>query len=119
MITKYPQVFQHCVIHAPAVHLWMDKILETITDGDYTQIKYLYVYIGTEDCTRIVEKGAAYKDLCEILNVLKAHGLREESLRFFEIYQGRHECATWQLTFPDALRWAYQNVELDGNIRIL
>ncbi|GKH49732.1 hypothetical protein CE91St46_08430 [Eubacteriales bacterium] len=119
MITKYPQVFHRCVMHAPAIHLWMEKIMETMDDGDYTQIKYLYVDIGTEDCTRMVQKGEAYKDLCEILRVLKARGLREERLRFFEIYQGRHECATWQLTFPDALRWAYQDAELDGNCRIL
>lgn len=113
MLTAYPQVFHRGIAFAPAIHLWMDRLTETINAGDYSHIRFLYLDIGTEDCTRMVKKGDSYRDLLQVMELLKGRGLEEKNLRFFRIYQGKHDCSTWQLTFPDALRWAFQDMPLD------
>lgn len=113
MITRYPRIFTRCITFAPAIHLWMDKLVPTLSAGDYTHVRYFYADIGTEDCTRMVKKGDSCRDLVSILELLKSRGLDPSRLRFFRIYQGKHDCSTWQLTFPDALRWAFQDEPLD------
>ena len=110
MVSVYPEVFNRFLIHAPACHLWMDKIRETLEPADYSHIKYGYFDIGTDDCTRMVENGLAMADLLQIIGIMKQKGLPEQSLRFFKTYRGTHECASWALTFPDALRWVFQDI---------
>ena len=110
MVSSYPQIFHRFLIHAPACHLWMDKILETISCADYSRIRYGYFDIGTDDCTRMVKNGEALRDLLQIMEIMKQNGLSDRALRFFKSYRGTHECASWALTFPDALRWIFQDV---------
>lgn len=110
MAATYTDVFSRVLVHAPAVHLWMDAILPTITDADFSHLKYLYVDIGTDDCTRMVKNGYAYRDIKQILGILLERGLKKEALRFFEIHRGIHDCASWRLTFPDGLRWIFQDL---------
>lgn len=109
MASAYPEVFHRFLIHAPACHLWMDKLLETVGRSGYSQIKYGYFDIGTDDCTRMVKNGEALADLLEITDLMRQNGLPEHSLRFFKSYRGTHECASWALTFPDAIRWVFQD----------
>lgn len=110
MMSTYPQIFTRCMVHAPAVHLWMDKIVQTISDAAYSHMKFFYCDIGTDDCTRMVKNGECLQDIVTLLELLKKNHLSEEAIRFFQIYRGTHECETWRLTFPDALRWIFQDI---------
>lgn len=110
MISQYPEIFGRFLIHAPAVHLWIDKLLETIRHADYSQIRYGYFDIGTEEFTRMVKKGEAYADLQIVMQEMLARGLNPERFRFVEIWQGLHDCSTWKMTFPDALRYVFYDM---------
>lgn len=107
MISAYPDVFHRFLIHAPALHLWMDRVLETVRPAAYSHVRRGYFDIGTDDATRMVQNGLAYEDLKTVIALMKQNGLSPDALRFFEIYRGTHECASWALTFPDALRWVF------------
>lgn len=112
MAATYPQIFRRFLIHAPASHLWIEEIRNTLHAANFSHIKYGYFDIGTDDCTRMVENGKALQDLQEIITLMKRNGLSETALRFFQTYRGTHECLSWALTFPDALRWIFQDIYL-------
>ena len=48
--------------------------------------------------------------LAEECNICLLYTSSDRALRFFKSYRGTHECASWALTFPDALRWIFQDI---------
>ena len=46
-------------------------------------------------------------DTLDMIKAIKSKGFREESIRYLEIQDGKHDPETWGLAMPDFLRWAF------------
>lgn len=105
----YNDVFGRLLLHGPAFNLWLDHLLETAASSDFCTLRYCYMDIGTNDFTRMSSQRDTMAAALQMRDVMLARGLMPERLRFFAIPDGRHELSTWRWTFPDALRWIFQD----------
>lgn len=107
---RYPNVFGRLLMHGPAFNLWMDKLLETAQTASFLQLKYCYMDIGTEDSTRMSKQEDTMASALRMRDELLSRGMDQDHFRFFIIPNGRHTNYTWRWTFPDALRWVFQDL---------
>ena len=102
-------VFSRVLLHSPAYHLWLPELLRTAQEAKLDSLLYCYMDIGTEDATRMSAKEQTMQAAIRMRDEMLLRGLEESRLRFFVIPDGKHTPAAWRWTFPDALRWIYQD----------
>ncbi len=103
--------FSRLLLHGPAFNLWLPELLETARDADLSHLRYCYMDIGDEDATRMSAKEETMRSALRMRDELLARGMDETGLRFTVIPGGAHAPSTWRRTFPDALRWIFQDHE--------
>ncbi|MBR3561383.1 MAG: hypothetical protein IKN81_07660 [Oscillospiraceae bacterium] len=104
---RHGDVFRRLLLHGPAFNLWLSELLAT--EGSFEQLRYCYMDIGTEDATRMSAKEDTMRSALRMRDELLARGMDAAKLNFHVIPGGTHSPATWRATFPDALRWIFQD----------
>lgn len=103
----YPDVFGRLLLHGPAYNLWLDKLLETAENADFSNLHRCYMDIGTNDFTRMSEKEKTMFCALRMKEEMIKKGMTPNNLKFFTIPNGEHSAETWRWTFPDAIRWVF------------
>lgn len=106
---RHGSVFSRVLLHGPAYNLWLPELLHTAQDAHLDEVRYCYMDIGTEDSTRMSAKEQTMRSAIRMRDEMLLRGLDESRFRFFVIPGGKHAPATWRWTFPDALRWIFQD----------
>jgi len=106
---RHGGVFRRLLLHGPAFNLWLPELLKTAEQASFDRLRYCYMDIGTEDATRMSAKADTMRSALRMRDELLARGMDSERLKFHVIPDGTHSPATWRTTFPDALRWIYQD----------
>jgi len=101
--------FSRLLLHGPAFNLWLPELLKTAKGTNFSRLRYCYMDIGDEDATRMSTKEQTMKSALRMKDTLLSGGMDEAGLRFRVIPGGRHAPDTWRNTFPDALRWIFQD----------
>lgn len=107
-VMAYGGVFGRLMMHSPAFHLWLDRLEESLRSADFRLLRSCYMDVGTNDFTRMTTKEAMLSSAYWMRGQMLSHGMAADRLRFVVIPDGRHSPATWRWTFPDALRWIFQ-----------
>ncbi|MCR5825168.1 MAG: esterase family protein [Oscillospiraceae bacterium] len=108
-ILRHGNLFSRALLHSPAYNLWLPELLQSARGARLDALAYCYMDVGTEDETRMTAKEDALRSAQRMRDELLHCGLDARRLRFRVIPAGRHSPATWRQSFPDALRWVFQD----------
>lgn len=102
-------VFTRALLHGPAFNLWLPELLETARHADFSRLKYVYMDIGDAEDTRMTDRADALRAALRLRDEVRSRGVDEDRFRFRVIPGGTHSPAVWRNTFPDAVRWIFQD----------
>ncbi|WP_052295837.1 alpha/beta hydrolase-fold protein [Parasphaerochaeta coccoides] len=105
----YPQVISRLIAMSSAVCIWMDYLEETLSSADYSSLKYVDVYVGTNEFGRMTTKEEFLSGSDTRNDFFKKNDLGESSLKYEIFPDAMHTQREWRYRFPDALRRVFQD----------
>ncbi|MEO7768745.1 MAG: alpha/beta hydrolase-fold protein [Ferruginibacter sp.] len=87
---------------------------QQVKAGDYHAWLKFFFQVGTQDETADRNNNGiidAIDDTISLIEELKSKGYPDESIRYLELKDGRHDVPTWARAFPDFLKWGWGRSE--------
>ena len=90
-----------------------DRIMHRqVREGSYFPWLRFFFEVGTMDETADRNNNGiidAIDDTVSLIAELKKKGYPDESIKYLELQDGRHDVPTWARSFPDFLKWGWSN----------
>ena len=83
-----------------------------VREGDYYPWLKFFFEVGTQDETADRNNNGiidAIDDTISLIDELKLKGYTDDDIKYLELQDGRHDVPTWARSFPDFLKWGWEN----------
>ncbi len=81
-----------------------------VREGDYAPWLQFFFEVGTQDETADRNNNGiidAIDDTISLIDELKQKGYTDDSIKYMELQDGRHDVSTWSRAFPAFLKWGW------------